>query len=120
MDGYQPEAAPRGVLATALLDFARDARRQTAREFLEGLSRDELQFIADFLGVWRLEPTPPEASEAAQVWADVLRFQRLRRSRRSPSNHFLTDLEHKTLLLFDYLWRCGYGQGSGAAMAARH
>ncbi len=46
----------RNTLVEALTSMSRLARRASAKEFLEGLSTDELQYIAAYFGTRTLDP----------------------------------------------------------------
>jgi hypothetical protein len=73
--------------------------RTRARRFLCGLSADELQFIAEFLGACILESSGDFTRAAAAVQAHGARMARasLRRA----------DHEHKMILVREFLWRSG-------------
>lgn len=92
--------ARRRELAAALADCADGAFRPEARRFLRGLSADEMQFIAEFLGASIVQAqmcTPPGAGEIG-----------LRR---------MPDRSHKLLVLIEYLRRSGLQGALGPAMA---
>jgi len=99
-------------LVRALCSCAGDRRRGKARRFLQGLSADELNYIAEFLGSCILESNPLGETRG-QLAEDVARFERCRRasapersgSRRAPNS--LQDDDHKMILLLEYLSRCG-------------
>jgi len=68
---------------------------------VEGLSADELQFIAEFLGACVLDPAGQSCPSRAQ-WAErIARYQQASAGRGSP------DREHKMILLLEYLCRRG-------------
>jgi PP-loop superfamily ATP-utilizing enzyme len=94
--------------------MAVSARRVSMRRFLEGLSTDELQYIAEYLGCRLLDPQ----SEAVHcdrngLASDVERFQFSRRSdgaalasvhgRTQVAVRNRTDVAHKMILLLEYL-----------------
>jgi hypothetical protein len=81
----------RRALVAALAARAESCSRPGVRRFLRGLSCDELQFIAAFLGACILESTEQPASA---LFAD-----------RSSE-----DRELKLILLVEYLCRAGIGQ----------
>ncbi|HWQ55668.1 MAG TPA: hypothetical protein VN442_18420 [Bryobacteraceae bacterium] len=87
----------RRSLVSALCACAGDRQKRKARRFLEGLSADELQYIADFLGAWILESGCGCTSSPARM-AESIAFGRC-----------LGDLEHRDhnmILLREYLDRC--------------
>ncbi len=93
--------AQRQELLAALADCAHGPFRQEARRFLGGLSADEMQFIAEFMGARILACPAPCTREI--------------RLRRAP------DRDHKLLVLLEYLQRSGWQRAPGAALAAsRH
>jgi len=91
----------------------RDQRRSRTRRFLLGLSGDELQYIADFLGSHILEADHRPECGRWQLAEDIAKFECCRfaaacdrRGRRRASVSF-EDNEHKMILLLEYLDRCG-------------
>lgn len=100
-------------LVRALCSCACDRKRGKARKFLQGLSADELNYIAEFLGSCILESNHRLGGTRGQLADDVARFERCRRAsalerngsrRASPS---IQDEDHKMILLLEYLSRCG-------------
>jgi hypothetical protein len=92
----------RATLVNALSTCAAERLRDNAIHFLEGLSADELQYIADFVGACILEDglAPEEGLDA---------FARYRAgARTSDDGGILSDQEHKMVLLLEYLCRCGH------------
>jgi hypothetical protein len=81
-----------------------------------GLSSDELQFIAEFLGAWILEPAENcRYSQAGLV-------QRLAELQRNLVRHpriLREDQEHKMILLLEYLYRSGMLESSMTARAGQ-
>jgi hypothetical protein len=94
----------RNALVAALVSCADTPLKAKARRFLRGLSNDELQFIAEFLGAWILEGPAVCARNRAELAGQIASFQRVRlsgpRERRA-------DQEHKMILLLEYLCRAG-------------
>jgi hypothetical protein len=95
---------------TALVACADQSRRLWARRFLTGLSADEMQFIAEFLGASILDPGLGAATPGQSSRADLAeRIEEFRCSRleqpwsrpQAPS----ADEEHKMILLLEYLSR---------------
>ena len=91
----------RSALVAALVSCADSPHKSQARRFVEGLSADELQFIAEFLGACVLDPAGQSCPSRAQ-WAErIARYQQASAGRGSP------DREHKMILLLEYLCRTG-------------
>ena len=91
----------RSTLVAALVSCADSPHKSQARRFVEGLSADELEFIAEFLGACVLDPSGQSCPSRAQ-WADrIARYQHASAGRGSP------DREHKMILLLEYLCRKG-------------
>lgn len=92
------------ALVDALSAWAEARRRKKARRFLEGLSADELQYIADFLGACILESAA--GSAYAQVDDAVAAFGASRsQASQPPLCGILNDREHKAILLLEFLHR---------------
>jgi hypothetical protein len=81
----------RKSLVAALVAHADGPLRARARRFVEGLSLDELQFIAEFLGACLIE-APERDGGIARFPADDRQDARAR-----------ADQEHKMILLLEYL-----------------
>jgi hypothetical protein len=77
------------ALISAITMCAGQPFQKKARKFLQGLSKDELQYIAEFLGACILEPDC------------ISQFERIRRA----SPDCFADQEHKMILLREYLRR---------------
>lgn len=86
----------RTELVTALVDCADGPSRLKVRRFLQGLSADELQFIAAFWGACVLESDSPVRDRQTLSH----RISQLR-SESSPTY----DGDHKLILLREYLGR---------------
>ena len=94
----------RTALVAALVSCADSPHRSRARRFVQGLSADELQFIASFLGACVLE-SPGDAGDSRAQWAErIARYQNICAGR--PENG-LHDREHKMIVLLEYLCRSG-------------
>ena len=100
------------ILVDALSCMANLCHRETARSFLEGLSTDELQYIAAFLGACVLEPVPGDLDSSRDCLARLItqyewnrRPYRMHRVSSCPGSHFDTDTDvaHKMILLLEYL-----------------
>jgi hypothetical protein len=96
----------RRTLVAALSSCVDGSLRREARRFLVGLSSDELEFIAEFLGACILELESSERCRRsrAELAERIAEFQQARvtRVRLQPE-----DQEHKTILLLEYLCRSG-------------
>lgn len=105
----------RSALVTALASCAEESVQNQARRFLQGLSADELAFIAEFLGASILESGGKCACSRAQLAARIAEYQRLRRGCTGcPSE----DQDHKMILLLEFLCRSGLQQVPMAARAS--
>lgn len=102
----------RNALVAALISCADKPSKREARRFLVGLSFDELQFIAEFVGAYALEFPRRGPCSRAQLAEDIARFQRAREGGRRSE-----DQDHKMILLLEYLCRGG-GRQLPAARAA--
>ena len=91
----------RSSLVAALVSCADASFRSRARRFLSGLSSDELQYIAEFLGACILERARRAQCTRAELAARISEFHQARAASRSCS----PDQEHKMILLLEYLWR---------------
>ena len=91
----------RSALVAALVSCADSPHKSQARRFVQGLSADELQFIAEFLGACVLDSAGKRCVSRAQ-WAErITRYQQAVESCRS------ADREHKMILLLEFLCRSG-------------
>jgi len=89
----------RSSLVTALISCVDQARKSRARRFLRGLSSDELQFIAGFLGCCILESAHDDRQSRAQLAGRIAEYEEARGA------HSSWDREHKMILLLEYLGR---------------
>jgi hypothetical protein len=101
----------RNALVAALISCADNPAE--ARRFLLGLSSDELQFIAEFVGARTLESARKGLCSRAQLAEDIAQFQRAR----GCAGRQREDQEHKMILLLEYLCRGGGGQLPAARAA---
>jgi hypothetical protein len=91
----------RSTLVRALVSCADNPHRTRARRFVQGLSADELQFIAGFMGACLLDSAHHCLSRAQ--WAErIARYQQASAGCH-PSRS--ADLEHKMILLLEFLCR---------------
>ncbi|MGO4883010.1 MAG: hypothetical protein ACLP59_19640 [Bryobacteraceae bacterium] len=91
----------RTALISAITACAEHRFQRKARRFLLGLSTDELQYIAEFLGACVLESAGASALSRGELAEGIAQFAQARRRRAEP----LDDQEHKMILLLEYLWR---------------
>lgn len=98
------------------------ARRDSMQRFLEGLSTDELQYIAEYLGCRLLDPqTEAVHWDRNGLAVDVERFQFSRRPPRAAIASAAggtqvavrngADIAHKMILLLEYLSLSELGEG---------
>ena len=92
------------ALMTALAACAGQSRRFWARRFLTGLSVDEMQFIAEFLGASILDPGPSATAlrqpSRAELAERIEEFQSSRLEQPRPVPYCPSpDEEHKMILL---------------------
>ena len=97
----------RSALVTALVARAEKSLKSGVRRFLRGLSCDELQFIASFLGACILEATG-QAHGNECLCGEVSEFQR----RQGLPDRGVEDRDLKMILLLEYLCRSGIRQTS--------
>jgi hypothetical protein len=77
------------------------SHRFRARRFLAGLSTDEMRFIAEYLGASVLEADPTSCCSRAELGERIARFEIA-----SPhACHACPDLEHKMIVLLEFLCR---------------
>ena len=103
----------RNSLVAALAACADQPLKSNARRFLTGLSSDELQFIAEFLGSCVLESQVRCARNRAELAERIARFQQARADRARMRS---ADQELKMIVLLEYLCRAGV---PGLSMPAR-
>ena len=102
-----PVANERLSLVQALSSVVLSSRRRTARRFLQGLSTEELRYIAGYLGACLLESAhhPEPASRDRAAW-DIIQYECCATGCEGyPSD----DVEHKMILLLEYLTSCQCG-----------
>jgi hypothetical protein len=85
--------------------------RRRARQFLLGLSTDELQYIAEFFGSCVLE------SEKPYRWTRLQLSQNIQRFDHCQMKNSTSDRQHKMLLLLEFLCRCNIGSATVTASA---
>ena len=103
----------KGELVNALCSCVRNRRRNLTRRFLQGLSTDELHYIADFLGSRIIEGDHQVACGRPPVARDIYRFEFCRHVAAGDRvgigcpSAALRDRDHKMILLVEYFERCG-------------
>jgi len=93
----------RNALVAALASYTGSRQRSQSLRFLQGLSGDELQYIAEFLGSCILESTEGLPTNRARLAEQVVYYGRSRHCRPAA----LDDQDHKTILLLEFLYRGG-------------
>lgn len=112
----------RAALVRALCACAGNEKRYKARRFLQGLSADELQYIAEFLGSCILDHRRQTACTRGELAEGITQYERCRKaSRPAPkcASQFRSDDDHKMILLLEYLCRCELTQSAVAVRAAK-
>ena len=100
-----PVASERASLVEALSVVALMDRRVRARRFLEGLSTEELRYIASYIGACMLESAfVSETLSREQMACEILQYEYCRRASFGCCN--AADVEHKMILLLEYLSSC--------------
>jgi len=105
----------RTALISAITACADDRLQKKARWFLQGLSNDELQYIAEFLGACVIESYMDEACNRRQLADGIAHFDRFRSAPCGGHN----DPDHKMIVLLEYLCRCKLTRFSPALGAGR-
>ncbi len=99
-------AEERATLVGALSASATIDRRRRARRFLQGLSTDELRYIASYMGACLIESAlRPGPVPRCQLAREIQEYECCRLI--PPDTAFLGDVEHKMILLLEYLSSCG-------------
>lgn len=96
----------RSALVAALVSCADAPFRSRSRRFLLGLSCDELQFIAEFLGACILESPRRVRCSRTQLAGRIAEFQQAR----SGSGTCSSDQAHKMIVLLEFLCRSSLQQ----------
>ena len=98
----------RRALLTALALCAPKTLRTKTRRFLAGLSRDELQFLAEFLGASILEFDSQRSGSRAELAGRVAEFQKARHlCQQASAADLAADEDHKMILLLEFLCLSG-------------
>jgi hypothetical protein len=91
----------RRLLISALVGCTDGSGKTRSRRFLQGLSSDELQFIAEYLGACILDSAGTGPGSRAELATRVAQFQAAR------AHALSADAEHKMILLLEFLCRAG-------------
>ncbi|PWU02795.1 MAG: hypothetical protein C5B51_20205 [Terriglobia bacterium] len=96
--------AVHAALVAALSSCVDGPLQSKIQGFLTGLSCDELEFLAEFLGASILESSVPLPGSRAQLAERIAQFQRVRLCgcTRPPA-----DQDHKMILLLEFLCQSG-------------
>ena len=105
----------RTALISAITASAERRFQKKARDFLLGLSTDELQYIAEFLGACVLESAGRAAISRRELAEGIALFEHTRHTAAGR----LDDREHKMILLLEYLCRSRLAYCSLAMRAGR-
>ena len=98
----------------ALVSCAEGPLQPSVHRFLMGLSCDELEFLAAFMGASILEAAEGCACSRAQLAERIAALQRNRSAARPTP-----DQDHKMILLLEFLCRSGLQRGP-VTIRARH
>ena len=98
------------ILVKSLCCMVPIEQSRKARQFLLGLSTDELQYIAEFFGSCVLESEKPYGWTRTQLSQNIQRFDRCQKTS-------ISDRQHKMILLLEFLCRCNIGSAPIAARA---
>ena len=99
----------RSNLVVALVSCVDGSFRNKARRFLAGLSGDELQFIAEYLGACILDASDEDLCSRAELAGRITRFQQAGVTYARGRSE---DREHKMIVLLEYLCHSGRGKFS--------
>jgi hypothetical protein len=92
----------RTALISAIAGYVDEGLHTPVRAFLAGLSKDELQYIAEYLGACVLESTRRVPGSRREIAESIASFDRLR----SKPDARTRDQEHKMVMLLECLCRC--------------
>ncbi len=110
-------------LVDAISSMSTAGRQRAARNFLEGLSTDELRYIAGYLGTRVIDPDlPPPCKNRNQI---ALSIERYEGSKKGPEPKKVgsdtrcngSRATHRMMVLLEYLSACS--MDAPAALAAR-
>lgn len=100
----------KNILVRSLCSMVPCEQSRKARQFLLGLSTDELQYLAEFFGSCVLESEKPYRWTRAQLGQNIQRFDR-------GQKNSVSDRQHKMILLHEFLCRCNIGSAPVPARA---
>ncbi len=109
----------RTALISAISSCSNQRQQSKARRFLSGLSSDELQYIAEFLGACILDTAAYHSASRREVAEGIKRFARARGHATTIPTETLSDQEHKMILLLEFLCACGLANISVVRPAQR-
>jgi hypothetical protein len=98
------------ILVKSLCCMVPFEQSRKARQFLLGLSTDELQYIAEFFGSCVLESEKPYRWTRTQLSQNIQRFDRCQKNS-------ISDRQHKMILLLEFVCRCNIGSAPLTAPA---
>ena len=99
-------AEERTTLVRALSALVVGDSQRAARRFLEGLSTDELGYIASYMGACLIESAlRPRQASRCQLAREIQEYECCRIV--PPGMQFYGDVQHKMILLLEYLSCCG-------------
>ena len=97
----------RSTLVEALCSVSAIQSQSRAQPFLEGLSGDELRYIAEFVGASLLDPDLKAGHSRNTAAARIERFQKA-----SPSHADSRQTANRMIVLLEYLSLTGFRSGS--------
>jgi hypothetical protein len=100
----------KSILVKSICSMVSDQQRRKTRQFLLGLSTDELQYLAEFFGSCILESEHPSRWTRVQLTQEIQRFDLEQKS-------CVADRQHKMILLLEFLSRCNVGSAPVAERA---
>jgi hypothetical protein len=98
------------ILVKSLSFMVPCEQRRKARQFLLGLSTDELQYIAEFFGSCVIESERPYRWTRTELGQNIQRFDHSQK-------YSVSDRQHKMILLLEFLCRCNIGSATLPARA---
>jgi hypothetical protein len=112
----------RASLVNAISSMSTSGHREAARRFLEGLSADELQYIAAYFGARLLEPRPNGTEQSRnEVAHQIERYEGKRktpqRSNGSKVPPESNTVSHRMIVLLEYLRACNMRSKTAAVRA---
>ncbi len=99
-------------LVDAISSMSTAGREQAARRFLEGLSTDELRYIAAYLGTRVVDPgLPPPSQDRNQIAQSIERYEGAKKGPKpKPAGSDTccngSNVAHRMMVLLEYLSVC--------------